>query len=68
MQTLATHGARTITTRDLSKNPSKALREATDQPLIVMRHQRPIACLVPIEQWAELVGKLRSLHLEANVI
>ncbi|CAM2152405.1 Antitoxin [Pararobbsia alpina] len=68
MQTLATHGARTITTRDLSKNPSKALREATDQPLIVMRHQRPIACLVPIEQWSELVTKLKLLHLDANLV
>jgi PHD/YefM family antitoxin component YafN of YafNO toxin-antitoxin module len=67
MQTLATHGARTITTRDLSKNPSKALREATDQPLIVMRYQRPIACLVPIEQWSELVAKLKLLELDANI-
>ncbi|MEW6339679.1 MAG: type II toxin-antitoxin system Phd/YefM family antitoxin [Paraburkholderia sp.] len=67
METLATHGARAITTRDLSKNPSKALRDATAQPLIVMRHQRPIACLVSIEQWAELMSRLKDSELSSSV-
>ena len=67
METLATQGVRAITTRDLSKNPSKALRDASAQPLIVMRHQRPIACLVSIEQWAELVIRLKDIEMNSSV-
>lgn len=67
METSATHSARSITTRDLSKNPSKALRDAGEQPLIVMRHQRPIACLVSIEQWAELMSRLKDVELNTSV-
>ena len=67
METSATHNPRSISTRDLSKNPSKALRDAGEQPLIVMRHQRPIACLVSIEQWAELMGRLKDVELNSSV-
>jgi PHD/YefM family antitoxin component YafN of YafNO toxin-antitoxin module len=67
METSATHSARSITTRDLSKNPSKALRDAGEQPLIVMRHQRPIACLVSIEQWVDLMSRLKDIELNTSV-
>lgn len=67
MENLATFGALSITTRDLSKNPSKALRDACARPLIVMRHQRPVACLVSIEQWAELIGKLKDIEMNTSI-
>jgi prevent-host-death family protein len=67
METSATHNTRSISTRDLSKNPSKALRDVGEQPLIVMRHQRPVACLVSIEQWAELMSRLKDVELNNTV-
>jgi PHD/YefM family antitoxin component YafN of YafNO toxin-antitoxin module len=67
MDNWSTPGAVAITTRDLSKNPSKALRDVGDRPLIVMRHQRPIACLVSIEQWTELIGKLKDIEMNTSL-
>jgi hypothetical protein len=32
-----------------------------------MRHQRPIACLVSIEQWAELMSRLKDVELNTSV-
>ena len=67
MENLATLGALPITTRDLSKNPSRALRQACAQPLIVMRHQRPVACLISIEQWGELIGRLKDIEMNTSI-
>ncbi|WDD91347.1 type II toxin-antitoxin system Phd/YefM family antitoxin [Burkholderia sp. FERM BP-3421] len=63
MEQWSMQGVSAITTRDLSKNPSKALRDVGGHPLVVMRHQRPIACLVSIEQWVELTNRLKDLEL-----
>jgi antitoxin (DNA-binding transcriptional repressor) of toxin-antitoxin stability system len=63
MEQWSMQGVSAITTRDLSKNPSKALRDVGGHPLVVMRHQRPIACLVSIEQWVELTSRLKDLEL-----
>ncbi len=67
MELWSTLSVLAITTRDLSKNPSKALRDAVAQPLMVMRHHRPVACLVSIEQWAQLVGKLKDIEMNAGI-
>lgn len=67
MENWSTPGVMAITTRDLSKNPSKALRDVGDRPLVVMRHQRPVACLVSIEQWAELIGKLKDIEMNTSI-
>ncbi|WP_323120539.1 type II toxin-antitoxin system Phd/YefM family antitoxin [Burkholderia alba] len=56
-------GVSAITTRDLSRNPSKALRDVGARPLVVLRHQRPVACLVSIEQWVALTSRLKDLEL-----
>ncbi len=67
MDDWSTPGVVAITTRDLSKNPSKALRDVGERPLIVMRHQRPVACLISIEQWAELIGRLKDIEMNTSI-
>lgn len=67
MEPLSTQNVFAISTRDLSKNPSKALRDVSGRPLIVLRHQKPVACLVSIEQWAELIGRLKDFELSEGI-
>ena len=43
--------AKSIATRDFSKNPSRALRDAEEQPLVITKYGQPVACLVSMEHW-----------------
>ncbi|WDD91357.1 type II toxin-antitoxin system Phd/YefM family antitoxin [Burkholderia sp. FERM BP-3421] len=56
-----------MATRDFSRNPSKALRDAVQHPVLVTRYGQPIACLVPIDYWKSIVDMLRSADLSERL-
>ncbi len=49
--------------REFSRNPSKVLRDASESPVLVCRHPRPIACVVSIEQWMAMADKIKDTEL-----
>ena len=49
-----------MATREFSKNPSKALREADAQPVLVTKYGHPIACVLSIESWNDLLACIGS--------
>ena len=55
-----------VTTRDLSKNPSKVLRDALEHPVKISKYGQPIACLVSIDSWNQMMDQLRLRELEAR--
>jgi len=52
-----------MATREFSKNPSKALREADAQPVLVTKYGHPIACVLSIESWNDLLAKVHNCDL-----
>lgn len=58
-----TSGSGAISIREFSRNPSKVLRDASESPVLVCRHQRPIAYVVSIEQWMEMASKIKDTEL-----
>lgn len=48
-----------------SGSPSKAMRDALRQPVMVVSHHRPVAYVVSVEQWTMMVEKLRELEPDA---
>jgi hypothetical protein len=56
-------GAIEMATREFSKNPSKALREADAQPVLVTKYGHPIACVLSIESWNDLLDKVHNCDL-----
>lgn len=53
-------GTRSISTREFSRNPSKALRDSLSTPMLVMKYHRPVACLVSVEHWSQVMERLRT--------
>jgi prevent-host-death family protein len=56
--------AKSIATRDFSKNPSRALRDAEDQPLVITKYGQPVACLVSMEHWYSLRRQAQERALD----
>lgn len=52
-----------MATREFSKNPSKALREADMQPVLVTKYGHPIACVLSIESWNSLLDRVHNCEL-----
>jgi prevent-host-death family protein len=52
--------AKSITTREFSKNPSKALKEAGGAPLVITKYGQPVACLGSIEHWTDLLKQAQE--------
>jgi prevent-host-death family protein len=45
-----------------SGSPSKAMRDAERQPIMVVSHHRPVAYVLSVAQWTAMVEKLRQLE------
>lgn len=56
-----------MATRDFSRNPSHALREAQSHPVMVTKYGQPVACLVPIDYWNALVDTLRDRDMSERI-
>ncbi|MEJ8797257.1 type II toxin-antitoxin system prevent-host-death family antitoxin [Trinickia caryophylli] len=67
MKILFQRHALAMAAREFSKNPSKALREANDHPVMVTKYGQPIACLVSIEHWNDLIQEQRNRVLEERI-
>jgi len=56
--------AKSIATRDFSKNPSRTLKDAEDQPVVITKYGQPIACLVSMEYWYGLRRQAQERALD----
>ncbi|MEW6342573.1 MAG: type II toxin-antitoxin system Phd/YefM family antitoxin [Pseudomonadota bacterium] len=63
MRQILGQGAVEMATREFSKNPSKALREADVHPVLVTKYGQPIACVLSIESWNDLLDKVHHSDL-----
>jgi antitoxin StbD len=61
MQTLFAETSIGIT--ELKKNPSAVIREAGDNTVVVLHHNRPSAYLVPVKTYEVMMGILDDLKL-----
>lgn len=48
---------------DLKKNPSAAIREAGDNTVVVLHHNKPSAYLVPVKTYEVMMEIFDDLHL-----
>jgi|HubBroStandDraft_5_1064220.scaffolds.fasta_scaffold827713_1 prevent-host-death family protein len=53
-----------MATREFSRNPSKALRDADVRPVLVTKYGQPVACVVSVDQWNSMVSRLRAYNLD----
>lgn len=67
MKSFLDQHALAIPTREFSKNPSKALRNASEQPVMVTKYGHPVACLVSIDYWNDLLQEQREFALERQI-
>jgi antitoxin StbD len=61
MQTLFAETSIGIT--ELKKNPSAVIREAGDNTVVVLHHNKPSAYLVPVKTYEVMMGILDDLKL-----
>jgi antitoxin StbD len=61
MQTLFAETSIGIT--ELKKNPSAVIREAGDNTVVVLHHNRPSAYLIPVKTYEVMMGILDDLKL-----
>lgn len=61
MQTLFAETSIGIT--ELKKNPSAAIREAGDNTVVVLHHNKPSAYLIPVKTYEVMMGILDDLKL-----
>lgn len=51
---------KSVATREFSRNPSSALREAEDRPVVITKYGQPIACIASMEYWSSLVKQAQE--------
>jgi prevent-host-death family protein len=54
---------KSVATREFSRNPSSALREAEDRPVVITKYGQPIACIASMEYWSSLVKQAQEIAL-----
>ena len=59
---------RTVSVRELKNNPSEALRNAREEPVLVLNHGRPEALLVAVGDPADSAGLARRLGEAAALV
>jgi prevent-host-death family protein len=45
---------KSMVTREFSRNPSSALRDAQDGPVVITKYGQPVACIASIDYWNSL--------------
>ncbi|CAB3749203.1 type II toxin-antitoxin system Phd/YefM family antitoxin [Paraburkholderia humisilvae] len=61
---LAEQRAVAMATRDFSSNPSKALRDAVEAPVMVTKYGQAIAFLISVEEWNRMKAEIRESSLD----
>jgi hypothetical protein len=61
---LADQRATAMATREFSSNPSKALREAAESPVMVTKYGQAIAFLISVEEWNRMKAEIRESSLD----
>ena len=61
MDTLLAEASIGIT--ELKKNPSAVIRNAGDEPVVILHHNRPTAYLVPVHRYEAMMDVLDDLAL-----
>lgn len=61
MQAVLTNLA--VSMSDFKKNPAKVLREAGDEPVAVLSHNKPAFYMIPPEVYEEMIEKLADIEL-----
>lgn len=61
---LAEQRAVAMATRDFSSNPSKALRDAVEAPVMVTKYGQAIAFLISVEEWNRMKSEIRESSLD----
>ncbi|HEY3599394.1 MAG TPA: type II toxin-antitoxin system Phd/YefM family antitoxin [Paraburkholderia sp.] len=61
---LAEQRAIAMATRDFSSNPSKALRDAAESPVMVTKYGQAIAFLISVEDWNRMKADIRESSLD----
>ena len=61
MDTLLAEASIGIT--ELKKNPSAVIRNAGDEPVVILHHNRPTAYLVPVHRYEAMMDMLDDLAL-----
>jgi hypothetical protein len=61
---LAEQRAVAMATRDFSSNPSKALRDAVEAPVMVTKYGQAIAFLISVEDWNRMKAEIRESSLD----
>ncbi|WP_246530289.1 MULTISPECIES: transposase [Paraburkholderia] len=56
--------ATAMATRDFSSNPSKALRDAAESPVMVTKYGQAIAFLVSVEDWNRMKSEIRETTMD----
>jgi prevent-host-death family protein len=48
---------------EFSANPSKAIRETCERPVMIVRHSKPVAYVLSADEWATIGRQLRRAEL-----
>ncbi len=59
---------KSVATREFSRNPSSALREAEDRPVVITKYGQPIACIASMEYWSSLVKQAQESAFNDELI
>jgi prevent-host-death family protein len=54
---------KSMVTREFSRNPSSALRDAQDGPVVITKYGQPVACIASIEYWNSLLKQAQEAML-----
>jgi len=65
MQTILAN--KTISVTELKRNFAEVLRQADDEPVAVLNHNRPEAYLLPAEVFERLINQLEDLE-DAEIV
>lgn len=49
-----------VSISELKKNPSAVIKAAGGEPLAVWNRNKPVAYLVPAEEWAKIMDRLKA--------
>jgi prevent-host-death family protein len=57
------HGVTVMNVTEFSANPSRAIRETCERPVMIVRHSKPVAYVLSAEEWATIGRQLRRAEL-----
>jgi prevent-host-death family protein len=59
----AVHGVTVMNVTEFSANPSKAIRDTCERPVMIVKHSKPVAYVLSADEWATITRQLRRAEL-----